>query len=69
VQQRAFLAKSPIGKATGYALNQWAALNRHLDDGNLAMNSNRGSAGAPAGRVDPGASCEGGCAPVWWLLQ
>lgn len=59
------LPKSLKGDAIGYALNQWEALNRHLDDGNLAMHNNEGSDGAPAGRVDPGASCEVGCAPVW----
>jgi transposase len=39
-QQSVFLPKSPMGKAIGYALNQWAALNRYLDDGRLAIDNN-----------------------------
>lgn len=34
------LPKSPLGKAVGYALNQWEALNRYLDDGRLAIDNN-----------------------------
>ena len=39
-QQKAFLPKSPMGKAIGYVLNQWAALNRYLEDGRLAIDNN-----------------------------
>ena len=39
-QKSVFLPKSPMGKAIGYALNQWAALNRYLDDGRLAIDNN-----------------------------
>lgn len=39
-QKSAFLPKSPMGKAIGYALNQWTALNRYLDDGTLAIDNN-----------------------------
>ena len=34
------LPKSPIGQAVGYALNQWAALNRYVADGDLAIDNN-----------------------------
>jgi hypothetical protein len=34
------LPKSPLGQAVGYALNQWAALNRYLEDGRLAIDNN-----------------------------
>jgi hypothetical protein len=37
----ASLPKSPIGKAAAYALNQWDALTRCLDDGRLALDNNR----------------------------
>jgi transposase len=37
----ASLPKSPIGKAAAYALNQWDALTRFLDDGRLALDNNR----------------------------
>ena len=39
-QKSAVLPKSPMGKAIGYALNQWTALNRYLDDGRLAIDNN-----------------------------
>ncbi|AUX28129.1 MULTISPECIES: IS66 family transposase [Sorangium] len=35
------LPKSPIAIAVGYALNQWAALTRFLDDGRLRLDNNR----------------------------
>lgn len=35
-----FLPKSLSGKATTYTLNQWAALNRYLEDGNLSIDNN-----------------------------
>jgi transposase len=34
------LPKSPIGEAVQYALNQWNALKRYLDDGDLAIDNN-----------------------------
>ena len=34
------LPKSPIGQAFQYALNQWTALNRYLDDGDLSIDNN-----------------------------
>lgn len=39
-QQGAVLPKSPIGAAVTYAINQWEALNRYLDDGDLAIDNN-----------------------------
>lgn len=35
------LPKSPLGKAVMYALNNWEALNRFLEDGNLTIDNNR----------------------------
>jgi transposase len=34
------LPKSPMGQAVGYALNQWSALSRYLDDGRLQIDNN-----------------------------
>jgi transposase len=34
------LPKSPLGKAIGYARNQWPALLRYLDDGRLSISNN-----------------------------
>jgi hypothetical protein len=34
------LPKSPIGQAVGYARGQWIALNRYIDDGDLAIDNN-----------------------------
>src|SRR5205085_2449234 len=34
------LPKSPLGQAIGYALNQWAALGRYLEQGYLAIDNN-----------------------------
>lgn len=39
-QHTAVLPKSPIGDAIGYALNQWTALTRYLDDGDLDIDNN-----------------------------
>jgi transposase len=39
-QERVVLPKSPIGQAIGYALKQWDALNRYLDDGHLNIDNN-----------------------------
>jgi len=36
----AVLPKSPIGQAIGYALNNWTALARYVDDGNLHIDNN-----------------------------
>ena len=33
------LPKSPIGKAVTYALNQWEALNRYLENGILCIDN------------------------------
>ena len=35
-----FLPKSDIGKAATYTRNQWDALNRYVEDGDLAMDNN-----------------------------
>lgn len=40
-QQPKVLPKSPIGEAITYALNNWAALTRYLDDGMLAIDNNK----------------------------
>jgi transposase len=34
------LPKSPMGEAINYALNNWAALRRYTEDGNLAIDNN-----------------------------
>jgi len=34
------LPKSPIGQAVGYARGQWIALNRYIDNGDLAIDNN-----------------------------
>jgi transposase len=34
------LPRSPIGEAIGYAMDQWQALNRYLDDGRLEIDNN-----------------------------
>lgn len=34
------LPKSPVGQAVTYATNQWAALNRYVTDGDLAIDNN-----------------------------
>ena len=39
-QKDIVLPKSPIGEAIGYCINQWQALNRYLDDGDLSMDNN-----------------------------
>ena len=39
-QQAAVLPKSPIGEAVNYALNNWTALTRYLDDGILDIDNN-----------------------------
>lgn len=38
--QRDVLPKSPMGQAITYALNQWTALQRYLEDGRLAIDNN-----------------------------
>lgn len=35
------LPRSPVGKAVMYALNNWEALNRFIEDGNLTIDNNR----------------------------
>jgi transposase len=40
LQSRSVLPKSPLGGAIGYALNQWTALNRYLEDGDLDIDNN-----------------------------
>ena len=39
-EQQKVLPKSPIGQAIGYALNNWKALNRYLEDGILSIDNN-----------------------------
>ena len=39
-QEKTVLPKSPIGEATNYTLNNWEALNRYLEDGDLAIDNN-----------------------------
>ena len=39
-EQLHVLPKSPIGEAVQYALNNWTALRRYLDDGDLAIDNN-----------------------------
>lgn len=39
-QQPQVLPKSPMGEAFQYALNQWTALNRYVDDGDLSIDNN-----------------------------
>lgn len=34
------LPRSALGQAIAYSLSNWVALTRHVDDGNLAMDSN-----------------------------
>ena len=40
-QSKQVLPKSPIAGAIGYALNQWTALTRFLEDGKLKLDNNR----------------------------
>lgn len=40
LDQQTFLPKSLIGQAATYTHNQWKALNRYLEDGELAMDNN-----------------------------
>jgi transposase len=40
LQQETFLPKSLIGKAATYTRNQWTALNRYVEDGDLSMDNN-----------------------------
>lgn len=39
-EQSRVLPQSPIGKAVQYALNNWTALTRYCDDGDLAIDNN-----------------------------
>jgi transposase len=39
-QKEDVLPKSPMGKASHYALSNWTALNRYLEDGDLAIDNN-----------------------------
>jgi transposase len=39
-QQKEVLPKSPVGEAVQYALRNWAALTRYLDDGRLEIDNN-----------------------------
>jgi hypothetical protein len=51
------LPKSPVGEAVRYLTNQWAALQRYVEDGRLAIDNNRAdaasgiSAGMPPARL------------------
>ena len=40
LEQEAFLPKSLIGKAATYTRNQWEALNRYVEDGDLSIDNN-----------------------------
>ena len=40
VQRERTLPKSPIGRATAYALSNWSALCRYPDDGDLSIDNN-----------------------------
>jgi transposase len=40
IKDQSILPKSPIGEAIGYALNQWTALNRYLEDGDYSIDNN-----------------------------
>ena len=40
LKQETFLPKSLIGKAATYTRNQWAALNRYIEDGDLSFDNN-----------------------------
>ena len=40
LDKEVFLPKSLIGKAATYTLNQWIALNRYLEDGELSIDNN-----------------------------
>ena len=50
------LLKSPLGKAIGYALNQWPALLRYVDDGRLSMSNNSAERALRPFAVGPHAS-------------
>jgi hypothetical protein len=39
-QQRFVLPKSPVAVAVRYAVNQWSALSRYVDDGRLSIDNN-----------------------------
>jgi transposase len=39
-EELSILPKSPLGEAFTYARNQWAALNRYVEDGDLAIDNN-----------------------------
>ncbi len=40
MEQEQFLPKSLIGKAATYTRNQWSALNRYVEDGDLSIDNN-----------------------------
>ena len=40
LEQETFLPKSLVGKAATYTRNQWQALNRYVEDGDLAIDNN-----------------------------
>jgi len=40
VERDRALPQSPLGKAVGYALNHWAALETYIEDGRLAIDNN-----------------------------
>jgi len=39
-ERETFLPKSLIGKAATYTRNQWSALNRYVEDGDLSFDNN-----------------------------
>jgi hypothetical protein len=52
------LPKSPVGDAVRYLTNQWAALQRFVDDGRLAIDNNRANAASSiCSRMPPAGLC------------
>jgi hypothetical protein len=47
-EQPHVLPKSPIGQAVQYALNQWKALTRYIEDGDLHIDNNAAERKIPA---------------------
>jgi hypothetical protein len=48
-----YLPQSPMGQAISYALNQWAALARFLDHGEVEIDNNRVNAARGINPVMP----------------
>ena len=55
---RTVLPKSPVGEAVRYLTNQWAALQRYVDDGRLAIDNNAADAASGiSGGMPPARLC------------